>query len=144
MQISRRQIVIGLLLAVSIPNEAAGDKQVTIIDTGSTNRPGLEITVDANGTARMESRGAEPQAIRLDTGLCQRFLRTVQAATPLTDLPAARCMKSVSFGSRLFVEYNGQRSPDISCPSQQDSRVEDLKKQATELLGAARAASRPK
>ncbi len=140
----RRQFVIGLLGAMSLAGNVADNKQATIIDTGSTNRPGLQITMDANGIGRMKAGGAQPRAMRFDPALCKRFLLAVQDAVPLPDLPAAGCMKSASFGSRLFIEYNGQRSPDISCPGQSDPKVEDLQKQATELLGTARTASRSK
>ena len=119
--------------------QATENPQAVIIDTGSTNRPGLQVTTDANGNARVESRGIEPHAIQLNSDLCKRFLASLQAAAPLHALPAAHCMKSVSFGSRLFVEYNGDRSPDISCPVQQDSKVDDLKQQALEILKTTKA-----
>jgi hypothetical protein len=51
-------------------------------------------------------------------------------------------MKSVSFGSSLYVEFNGLRSPDLSCEGQQDARAEALQKSAREMLRAAEEAAR--
>ena len=129
-------LLLGLLTVIDL--QAAENRQATIIDTGSTNRPGLQVTIGANGTARVEGRGVQPHAVRLDRALCRRLLASLQAAAPLHALPAARCVKSVSFGSRLFIEQNGDRSPDLSCPVQQDPQVETLKQQAFAILKAAK------
>ena len=126
---------------MSFQTQAAQNPQVTIIDTGSTNRPGLQITTDINGSAKVESRGIEPHAMQLSSHLCKHFFSSLQAAAPLHALPAAHCMKSVSFGSRLFVEYNGDRSPDLSCSVQGNPKVEDIKNQALEILKTAKASS---
>jgi hypothetical protein len=136
MQLRRYYLLLGLLAAMRLP--AAENAQITIIDTGSTNRPGLQVTTDANGSARVEGRGVEPHAMQLNSELCQRLLANVQAAAPLHALPAAHCIKSVSFGSRLFIEYNGDRSPDLNCPVQQDPTVESLKEQALAILKTAK------
>ena len=144
MQLYRGYFLLVLFTAMSIPSQAAENVQATIIDTGSTNRPDLQITIDANGNARAESRGVEPHAVELNSRLCRRFLSSLQSAAPLSALPAAHCMKSASFGSRLFIEYNGERTPDLSCPVQSDPKVDDLKKQATEIMATAKAALRPR
>ena len=142
MQLRRGYFLLGLLATLSFQNKAIESQQATIIDTGSTNRPGLQVTLDASGNAKAEPRGTEGRAIRLNSNQCKRFMQTLQSAIPLHALPAAHCMKSVSFGSRLFIEHNGERSPDLSCPVQQDPKVDTLKKQAAEILAAAQAASR--
>jgi hypothetical protein len=139
MQLHRYYPLLGLLAAMSL--QAAENAQITIVDTGSTNRPGFQVTTNAHGSAQVEGRGVEPHTIQLNRDLCQRLLASVQAAAPLQALPAAHCLKSVSFGSRLFVEYKGKRSPDLSCPVQQDPQVEALKQQAMAVLKAARPAS---
>ncbi len=127
---------------MTLGNGAAENTQATIIDTGSTNRPGAQVTLDADGNARVQPRGLTPHAIRLNSDLCRRFLLALQSAAPLQTLPAAHCMKSASFGSRLFIEHNGERSPDLSCPTQQDTRTDTLKKQAIEILQQAQTAPR--
>ncbi|MBV8709812.1 MAG: hypothetical protein JO182_15645 [Acidobacteriaceae bacterium] len=115
---------------------------VTVIDTGSTNRPGLQITLDASGRAQVQSQGITPHAVQLNNRLCKDFIRALQSAAPLHALPAAHCMKSISFGSRLFIELNGDRSPDLNCPVQSDPKVDNLKKQALQILEAAKTTSK--
>lgn len=114
--------------------------EAVIIDSGSTNRPGLRVTLDSTGdSVIIEPRDGPKQSMKMPQKQCEQFLRDVQSAGPLDTLPANHCMKSVSFGSRLYIEFNGVRSPDIGCPTQADERTATLKKEATEILNAARA-----
>jgi hypothetical protein len=121
--------------------------QATIIDSGSTNSAGMRITVDRDGARSIIlSRGAlshgadsSAQRVNLPKPMCRRFLRDLAAAGPLDRLPARHCIKSVSFGSSLFVEFNGLRSPDLSCPNGPDGSALALKNDAAEILRAARA-----
>lgn len=129
------------LLAVSGMSAFAKDAQAVIEDTGSTNRTGLRVTIDSQGQATLEPRSGETKQIQLKQTLCEQFLRDVKAIGPLNELPARHCAKSVSFGYRLFVEYEGQRSPDLTCPTGEDSRLANLKKEAEQLLQAAREAA---
>jgi hypothetical protein len=115
--------------------------QVTIEDTGSTNRPGLRVIVDRDGHATVEPRHGESQQVVLPEHLCERFMQHVEAAGPMNELPAVHCIKSVSFGSRTFVEFKGNRSPDLSCPASDDPRSVALRKDADEILRAAREAA---
>lgn len=117
---------------------------VTIIDTGSTNRPGLHVTLDASGRVQVQSQVITPHAVQLNNRLYKNFMRALQSATPLRSLPAAHCIKSISFGSRLFVEIDGDRSPDLNCPVQSDPKVDDLKNQALQILEAAKTVSAPR
>jgi hypothetical protein len=112
--------------------------QVAIIDSGSTNIPGVNVTLQNSGPkAMVERRGGAKQQISLAKGMCERLLEDLKAAGPLNELPAKHCAKSVSFGTSLFIEYKGVRSPDLSC-QQSDPRAAALKKDASEIMGAAR------
>jgi hypothetical protein len=141
MPVHRRYLLLGLLTTLSLQIKTAEGVRATIIDTGSTNRPGLQITLDASGNARVESQGMEPHAVRLNSRLCREFINTIQSIASLHELPAAHCMKSVSFGSSLFIEYNGKQTPDLNCPVQQDPKADALKKQALEILKTVKATS---
>ncbi len=113
--------------------------QVTIIDSGSTNIAGLNVKLQKAGPqALIEPRNGAPQKLMLDKAICKRLLADLKAAGPLKELPVAHCMKSVSFGASLFIEYNGVRSPDLSC-RQTDARAMALKADASEILTAAKA-----
>ena len=116
----------------------ANSRKISVIDSGSTNRPGVTITVDQAGNAVVELRGSEPQSTKLSEQLCQQLMRDVEAAGTLSALPVQHCMKSASFGSRLYVEFNGDRSPDVSCSPQPDPRSAALHKDASDILQAVR------
>jgi hypothetical protein len=128
--------VLALLLAAKLMPGSA--PQALVIDSGSTNRPGMTITVDVTGSATAQPRGEEPKPLTLDAQLCQALMKDIQAAGQLSALPAHPCPKSVSFGSRLYVEVNGDRSPDISCPNPPDARMAALQKDANAILAAVR------
>jgi hypothetical protein len=130
------------VLALLVPTfMLAKSPQVTVEDTGSTNRPGLRVTFDRDGHATVEPRRGEVQRVTLPARLCKQFIEHVEAAGPMNELPAVHCMKSVSFGSRTFVEFKGQRSPDLSCPAGDDTHSQALQKDANEILQAARHAA---
>jgi hypothetical protein len=112
--------------------------QAVIIDSGSTNRRGVTITVDEAGNATVQQRGAEPQSMQLSEQVSKQLMRDIKAAGTLSALPPKHCMKSASFGSSLYVEFNGDRSPDLSCSPQPDSRAAALQKDANEVLQTVR------
>ena len=97
-------------------------------------------TFDQTGHATVESRSGDTRQINLAKSLCKEFIRDLEAVGPLIDIPVVHCPKSVSFGSSLFIEYKGSRSPDISCPSH-DLRMGELSKHANQILQAAREAT---
>jgi len=119
---------------------SATGPQAIIEDSGSTNRPGLRVTLDREGRATVEERRGEPHSVKLHGRKCEQFLDTLKRVGHLSALPTRHCMKSVSFGSSLFVEFNGERSPDLNCPGQ-DSRIEALRSSANEILQEARKAA---
>jgi hypothetical protein len=119
---------------------SAKEPQTTIEDTGATNRLGIRVTFDREGHATVESRRGDSRHIKLTESICKQFMRDLDAVGPLIDIPVVRCMKSASFGSSLFVEFDGHRSPDLSCPGH-DSRSEKLQKDANQILQTAREAA---
>jgi hypothetical protein len=95
--------------------------------------------MDATGKrATVELRNGTSHRMKISKELHEQFLRDLQAAGSLNALPANHCMKSASFGSSLYVEYHGVRSPDLSCPEQVDPRTKALKSDAGKILRAAR------
>lgn len=132
--------VFGLLALLAPVAMSAKTPQIAVEDSGSTNRAGLRVTFDSEGQASVEPRNGPVQHVTLSQQLCKRFLQDIETAGSLSELPAAHCFKSVSFGSRIWVEFNGNRSPDLSCPSG-DARSQALQRDANELLEAARQAA---
>lgn len=117
----------------------ASAPQALVIDSGSTNRPGITITVDESGSATAQPRNDEARPLKLDAQLCQALMKDIKAAGQLSALPDHHCPKSASFGSSLYVEMNGDRSPDLSCANPPDARMAALQKDANDILQAARA-----
>ncbi len=115
--------------------------QITVIDSGSTNVPGMRMTIEqSNRRAIVERKDGSKQPVKLTKEVCDRILQDVEAAGPLNELPVRHCMKSVSFGKSIFIEYKGVRTPDLSC-QQSDPRAAALKKDAQEILSAAPSAN---
>lgn len=130
----------GLMLFALWPLPAS-EPQATVIDSGSTNRAGLRVTVDRQGHATVVEKNGEAHHVNLPAPACTAFLHEVASAVPLNNIPAHHCFKSVSFGSSLFIEYQGERSPDLSCPSPPNSETATLVKEAREILQAAQSAA---
>ena len=87
-----------------------------IVDSGSTNTGGYQITVHTDGTVAVAGAHLAKRTT-IPVTLAQRFFADLRAAGDLSALPSAHCMKSASFGSTLRVAYLGKASPDLSCPS---------------------------
>lgn len=95
-----------------VPSGAA-----VIMNTGSTNTPGYRIVVQPDGSAEYVADTGRATA-SISQALAQQFFADLKAAGPLGDLESMPCMKSVSFGTSLFVWWKeGGRSPDLSCPA---------------------------
>ena len=126
----------GILALLSACTLEAG-AQVTVIDSGSTNSPGMRVTIEQAGqNASIERKDGSKQRVKLNKDICDRVVQDLEAAGPLNQLPVGHCMKSVSFGKSIFIEYKGVRTPDLSC-RQPDPRAAALKKDAAEILSAA-------
>jgi len=117
----------------------ASSPQVLVIDSGSTNRPGVTITVEETGSATAQPRNADAKSLKLDPELCRALMADIQSSGSLSALPPHHCPKSASFGSSLYVEINGDRSPDLSCANPPDPRMAALQKDANAIMQAARA-----
>ena len=125
--------VLALLSSCALPVGA----QVTVIDSGSTNSPGMRVTIEPPGqSATIERKDGSKQRVKLDKDICDQIVQDLEAAGPLNELPVSHCMKSVSFGKSIFIEYKGVRTPDLSC-RQSDPRAAALKKDAQDILSAA-------
>lgn len=117
---------------------AGNAPQAIVEDSGSTNIPGLRVAVDPDGQATVEERNGQIHHVRLDQHLVDRFMSDLKETGPLSAFPARHCVKSVSFGSRMTVQFNGEASPDLNCPGASDPRMDALQKDAHEILAAAR------
>jgi hypothetical protein len=113
------------ILVTTLACAACHAQSVTIVNSGSTNTAGFQIVVEQSGHAeytlqprrRPMDKTEAPQTISktVPKSLADSLYADVEAARPLSSLPAQHCIKSASFGTRLFVQLGEDRSPDLSC-----------------------------
>ena len=139
-----RSLTLVMLLVCASAQSAERDTAV-IVNSGSTNRAGFRIAIDRAGTAEFtptprrrpgppHPEPAAPAKMTIPRELADRLYADLKSATPLASLPAPHCMKSVSFGSRLNIEFNGEQSPDLSCPDNGYSPLSNLIRDCNEIL----------
>jgi hypothetical protein len=87
-----------------------------IVNSGSTNMLGWKILVRSNGRAIVSPQW---RSLRVERELALRFLRDARDGKE-QQITGPPCIKSVSFGTRLYVLYHGWTSPDLSCPPASD------------------------
>lgn len=129
---------IAFLFAAAVPLSASADMvrsprvpaylpvptgAAVILNTGSTNTAGYRIVVQRSGSAEYIAASRRGTTTVSDA-LAAKFFSDLEAAGPLHNLVAVPCMKSVSFGTSLYVWWHrGGRSPDLSCASGEDARA---------------------
>ena len=130
------------------PSLAAADQgSAVIVNSGSTNTPGYKIVVERDGTAvytptpRGSSQSGSQQQVelmkrKLPPAVVQHLYSDLDAARPFSDLPRPRCVKSVSFGTRLTIEFKGDETPDLNCPTGQNAKLEALTQDAKQIVAA--------
>lgn len=117
--------------------KAAPVETAVIENTGSTNTQGYEITVSSTGGALMDGK-----ALDLPMAMNKQFFHDLAAAMPLSGLPARRGMRSASFGTRTFIIYKEQRSPDLTFGG--DARTTALKADIDAIMGALHVGNAPR
>ena len=132
----RARVILAVLMSIAAV-QADDRQQATIEDTGSTNTPATMLIVHAGGSTKVQPHGAEARTISLDPRLSERFFQDLKSAGRLSELPHIHCMKSISFGSSLYIEFNGERSPDLNCPAPSGSKLSVLQKDVREIMQAA-------
>ncbi|HTV74824.1 MAG TPA: hypothetical protein VME66_14095 [Candidatus Acidoferrales bacterium] len=96
---------------VPISPEAA-----VIVNSGSTNTAGFSIVVSRSGDVTVLAGSTTSHAV-LSPVTTRTFFHDLSGALPLGSLEVARCMKSASFGTTTRVLWQGQSTPDLSCPA---------------------------
>jgi len=151
-----------IILAIFFTFVSSNDKHniVRIVNSGSTNTAGYVIELHRNGLVRWDvvprfhgvpSTTTTPSSttksgstttprsttaqntIQLPTHRTNSIFQAVEQALPFTQYAPVFCIKSVSFGTTLHVTYNGQESPDLSCPVK-DQELVVLSKYIHELI----------
>ena len=137
-------ISLALLFGAASLRAAAGAPAV-ILNSGSTNTAGFRLTVEKSGDAEyaplprkygpQSPAPTEPTRHKLPDALVQRFYSDLEAAKPLSGLPRERCMKSASFGTTTIIQFDGEETPDLSCPNARDPHTQALMRDVDEIEG---------
>jgi hypothetical protein len=125
---------IGFLVGVTLLSASVSDT-ATIIDSGSTNRAGFRIEVKRSGLAEMisDQRG-KPVQRNLPSTVTQRFYTDLDAAKPISSLPAIHCMKSASFGSSLTIAIGNEQTPDLNCGDGGSAAMRNLIRDVQDIM----------
>ena len=145
---TRSNIALGLagLLFAALPAQAKAphkakakmmQPETAIIEnTGSTNTKGYKIIVHSTGTS------VDGKPVSLPTAMAQQLFRDLAGAMPLSGLPARHGMRSASFGTRTYITYKGQQSPDLTFGG--DARANALKTDIEAIVGALHVGNAPR
>jgi hypothetical protein len=112
-------------------SQAAGSSVLAVItNSGSTNLPGLSLTLNKDGSGSLHYEKGKNQ---LKNAIDRTFPAGTFDTTKLTDLlhqiqdvstvPNHGCLKSISFGTTTTITYNGKTSGDISCLTNEDGQL---------------------
>jgi hypothetical protein len=105
-----------------------------IMFTGSTNTTGYRVVVSPSGSVEyISATGRATGTISFQ--LATRLFSDLSATAPLNTIAQQRCAKPASFATSLYVYWNHQRTPDLSCLAEDrgKSLVDDAGAVANEL-----------
>jgi hypothetical protein len=112
---------------------AASDKPsrtARIYNSGSTNTLSWNMAIKRSGRVIIEIEGYQkPLHGNMPMEMTDKFFQDLDAAMPIENLPPGHCLKTASFGTLTSIFYDGQLSPDISCPDgdQEKALYRDVK-----------------
>ena len=145
----RFHAVVRLLALFGAPLFAAAfllgkDDIATIVDSGSTNTVGFRIVVQRSGKAEwittsrrygsQAGEGSKTKQQQLSHALIDRLFSDLNAVRPLSSIPKQGCMKSASFGTTRAIEFDGQRTPDLTCGGGGNAKVQALIQDVNEIV----------
>jgi len=119
------------------------DTAAIIVDSGSTNNAGFRISIERSGDAELTVTRRRPapdqesdQPVRhvLSQSTVKRFYDDLDAAKPVSSLPAVHCMKSVSFGSTRRIVVGAEQSPDLTCGDGGNEALRALIRDVNEIV----------
>ncbi len=73
---------------------------------------------------------------KIPAALAKKLYSDLDAAWPISSLPAPTCPKSASFGTVRTIEFDYQKTPDLSCGARENSKLRALADDAQEIVKA--------
>jgi hypothetical protein len=120
----------------------AAQNLATVIQSRSTNTPGLKVLIYADGSATAEisdrsfnvrTAPAQPRQYPPGTIDTESLHRLLTEIGDVSKIPTGSCPKSVSFGTRTQISYDGKISGDLQCVRQQTGVDRGLLQASEEL-----------
>lgn len=90
------------------------NKNVIVDTTGSSNFSGYRAVIEPSGQIAIMGNG-DVSRNKVSPELAKKLIVDLEAVMPLSGLKSVGCFKSASFGTKTFVTYKNQKSPDIQC-----------------------------
>ncbi|CAF0828913.1 unnamed protein product [Adineta ricciae] len=143
-----KQSFITVAIIFGIVSASTNKDSIRIVNSGSTNTAGYTITVERTGSVTWivaprvrpvissttpASSTTTRNSIQLSASRTNAIFEAVQQTLPFTQYKPVFCVKSVSFGTTLHVQYRGEQTPDLSCPLK-DERLIILSKYVQSLI----------
>jgi hypothetical protein len=118
------------LAAPAVPGCASAEvsksdeEPIFLQDSGSTNTAAFCYTVTRFGKVikrtgatviqrRQGRANSSDEEGRISASLAEKLFSDTEVAMPLSELPMARCVRSVSFGTSRYIWFKGEKSPDL-------------------------------
>jgi len=115
--------LLAVIVIAQAKAKAAKEYPIKIVNSGSTNTAAYTINIEPNGRVlyhteprRGVTTGGTNGKGNLPSKTIDTLYKQIKKCEPINKLPAQLCAKSVSFGFFLTLTYNGQTTPDLSCP----------------------------
>ena len=131
--------------AMQKPKTKSVEEEYAIIqNTGSTNTQGYFLMLTSYGNWKpSDQEDMDMLAVPAkQMPLVTKLFRDLAAAMPLSKLPARHGMRSASFGTRTFIIYKGQQSPDLTFGG--DDRTNALKADVDAITKALHVGNTPR
>ena len=153
----RPSLALSAALGLMVGHAAVGDDyhvrpqsgEALIVNSGSTNTTGYTIYVQSTGHVRYVVTGRASTSVdrhllsgHVAKAQAGKLFHDLAAAMPFAKLPSGHGVKSVSFGTSLFITYRGTRTPDLSFPVSPE--VQALKADATAIAAALKLSNTPR
>jgi hypothetical protein len=121
------------------------DETAIIVDSGSTNTAGFRIMVQRSGGAvcvktprryagHVDEKANTKRQQQLSHALVDRLFSDLEALKPFSSIPERSCMKSASFGTTRVIEFGSERTPDLSCGSGGNIKLQTLIDDVNEIV----------
>ena len=118
----------------AMKHKANANQALAVIkNSGSSNTPGWTLTIFTDGSGELTYENVSPKqrffhpyenkTYAVGTFESHQLAALLTKIDDVSSIPDHGCLKSVSFGSKTTINYNGKTSGDLSCLSDSDEQL---------------------